>query len=83
MLNDNEKEMYSRWGKAEPTHEPHGTADEIAENMIELRPTKWRQEGNKLIGDTKMGKVVNIIPTDVMLRGTDKDGLPILEKMVY
>lgn len=82
MLNDNEKEMYERWGKNPPTHDPHGTAEDIKENMKPLRPTKWRQEGNKLIGDTEMGRVVQFVPTDMILQGTDEKGLPILKKVV-
>ena len=82
MLNDNEKEMYERWGKNPPTHDPHGTAEDIKENLKPIRPTKWRQEGNKLIGDTEMGRVVQFVPTDMMLQGTDEKGLPILKKVV-
>lgn len=83
MLNDNEKEMYERWGKTPPSHEPHGTPEEIAKNMIELKPTEWKQQGNKLIGETPMGKLVQYIPTNLILKGTDPQGLPILEKVVY
>ncbi len=82
MLNDNEKEMYERWGKNPSTHDPHGTDEDIKENLKPIRPTKWRQEGNKLIGDTEMGRVVQFVPTDMMLQGTDEKGLPILKKVV-
>lgn len=74
--------MYERWGKQPPTHDPHGTDKDIKENMKPLRPTKWRQEGNKLIGDTEMGRVVQFVPTDMILQGTDEKGLPILKKVV-
>lgn len=81
-MNDNQKEMYERWGKTPPTSEPHGTPEEIAKNMVKLKPTSWRQEGNKLIGETPMGPLVQFIPTDMLLMGTDEKGLPILQKMV-
>ena len=82
MLNDNEREMYERWGKQPPTHDPHCTDEDIKENLKPIRPTQWRQEGNKLIGDTEMGRVVQFVPTDMMLQGTDEKGLPILKKVV-
>lgn len=59
----------------------HGTEDDIRDKLVKLKPTVWRQEGNKLIGKTQMGTLVNFIPTDYILQGTDEDGNPILEKL--
>ena len=64
-----------------PRVEQHGTEEEIREKLVELRPKQWRQEGNKLIGITDWGEVVNYLPTNVMLQGTDKDGNPIFTKI--
>ena len=82
MLNDNEKEMYERWGKTPPTHSPHGTPEDIQENMKPIMPTRWRQEGNLLIGESDLGQIAQTIPTNKMLVGTDKNGFPILGDVV-
>lgn len=82
MLNDNEREMYERWGKNPPTHIPHGEPDDIEKNLKAPITREWRQEGNTLLCKTDLGEIAQIIPTDMMLVGTDKKGLPILKKMV-
>jgi hypothetical protein len=82
MLNENEKEMYERWGVTPPSHEPHGTDKEIRKNLSKLEPTDWRLEGNKLIYKTEMGEVAQFIPTNYILEGTDSKGLPKFKKVV-
>lgn len=72
---------FHRWGKTPPSHEPHGTPDDIAKNMRRLLPDKWTLEGNLLKGMTEIGELAQRIPTDVILTGT-KDGLPVFEKVV-
>lgn len=68
-------------GAAPPIATPHVTEEEILKNMKQLKPNSWRLEGNKLIGDTEMGRLVQFIPTDYICKGTDDKGLPILEKI--
>lgn len=72
--------LYEKWGVSPPTSSPHGTDDDIRNNLVKLKPKKWRQEGNKLIGETEMGDLVQFIDTGLVLMGTDKKGNPILNK---
>lgn len=65
-----------------PASYVHGTEDDVRAKMTQLKPNSWRLEGNKLIGMTDMGPLVQTIPTDYICKGTDKRGLPILEKVV-
>lgn len=80
-LNDQTRKEFERWGKALPTTEEHGTEDQIRENMTPLQPKNWRMQGNKLIADTEMGELVQMMPTNLICKGTDKKGLPILVKL--
>lgn len=73
---------FEKWGKLPPTVEGHGTDQDIRENMKVALPTQWRLEGNQLIGQTELGKIVQTIPTDYILHGTTDDGLPDLRKVV-
>jgi len=64
-----------------PVSDQHGvTPDDIASKLKPLNPQNWRQSGNRLIADTEIGEVVNIIPTDYILTGV-KDGKPVLTKI--
>ena len=82
MYSDQELKQFDRLGINRPSHFAHGTEDDIRANLKELRPKSWRLEGNRLIGETEMGPLVQMIPTDYILKGTDDKGLPILEKIV-
>lgn len=82
MLNPREDKDLEKWGQDPPEHIPHGSDDDIRKNMIKMTPGAWRQDGNRLIGDTDLGEVVTFIPTDMMLVGTDDRGLPILKKVL-
>jgi len=73
-------DQYRKWGLEPPETIPHGTEGEIKEKLTRLKPNSWRLEGNKLIGETEMGPLVNFIPTDYILTGT-KNGLPIFKKI--
>lgn len=72
---------FQKWGKTPPSHDPHGTPEDIRANLRKLLPTKWTLEGNRLMGMTEAGPYCQFIPTDYILKGTDKKGLPILEKI--
>jgi hypothetical protein len=71
-----ELESFKNWGVPLPDRQPHGTDDEVRANMQSLKPTNWRQQGNRLIADTEVGELSQTIPTDYILVGTDDKGLP-------
>lgn len=83
MWSEDQLKWYDKHQKARPTHTPHGiTSENINEHMRELRPDSWRLEGNVLRGMTEMGELVQTIPTDYILTGTDEKGLPVFKKVV-
>jgi hypothetical protein len=74
--------FYRKHGVEPPKVFKHGTEEEIRQNMQRLKPHSWRLEGNELKGETDLGTITQQIPTDYICKGTDADGLPILEKIV-
>lgn len=74
-------DFYRKYKLDPPESISHGTEEAIRDKMEKLQPTTWRQEGNKLIGKTPQGELVNFIPTNYLLQGTDDDGLPILKEI--
>jgi hypothetical protein len=82
MHNENYLKWFDKHGKERPSHVPHGTEEDIRKNMVKLMPTKWVQQGNQLIGTTEDGvRIVQSIPTDHLLSGTDDRGLPTFTKI--
>lgn len=74
--------FYRKHGVEPPKSIPHGiTPEELAEKLKPLKLSNWRQEGNRLIADTPMGPLVNVIPTDYLLTGIDDNNLPVLTKI--
>lgn len=49
--------------------------DDLSDKFTKLLPNEWKLEGNKLIGKTEMGLLVQMIPTDYILEATE-NGLP-------
>lgn len=74
--------MYERWGAVPPSHDEHGTEEEIRSNLVATEAHSWRLEGNELVAETNHGILRQRIPPDRILTGTDKNGLPILKKIV-
>lgn len=74
-------DFYAKRNIAPPEAVPHGTEEDLEKRFEKLLPHSWRLEGNKLIGETSQGPLINFIPTDYILVGVDEDGLPILEKI--
>lgn len=69
---------YEKLGIPPPSVFPHGmTPDQMVANLQPATPRNWRQEGNKLICDTEFGELVNYLPTDKLLTGTDELGMPV------
>lgn len=69
-------------GAAPPVAIPHGTDEDIRDKLTPLKPNSWKLEGNKLTGMTEMGLLVQMIPTDYILTGTDEKGLPVFKKVI-
>lgn len=65
-----------------PEAHPHGSDDEIRANMNRLLPNSWKLEGDQLKGMTSMGELVQKIPTDYILTGVDKNGMPTFKKVI-
>ncbi len=74
-------DLYERLGLDLPSVEQHGTEEDVRRNLKSVNPRNWRLTGNKLIADTDVGPLVNYISTDYICRGTDENGLPILERI--
>lgn len=82
MHDEKTLKWFDRIGQRRPEHISHGVSDsEIRERMVQLKPKSWRLEGNLLKGMTEWGELVQTIPPDYICRGTDDQGLPILEKI--
>lgn len=82
MYNDRELKDFDYWRIPRPSHNAHGTDAEIRGNLRSLQPRNWRQQGNQLIADTDMGPLVQTIPTNYLLDGTDDNGLPRFRKVI-
>jgi len=74
--------FYRKHGKEPPKVFKHGTEEEIRASMVELKPKEWKLQGNMLIAETDYGTHAQIIPSDVILVGTDENSLPIFKKVV-
>lgn len=81
MHDEKTLQWFDRIGKERPTHEPHGTAEEIRANLKRAVASSWRMEGNHLIAETQYGPLVQTVPTDVICHGMDDQGYPILVKL--
>ena len=74
---------YEALGVAPPTHEPHNTEAEIAEYFAKpVKHGKWVQRGNYITCQTCPFEHSHPIDVSLILKGTDKDGKPILTKVV-
>ncbi len=84
MYNDKELAFFDRHGKKRPEHLAHGedTWENPASARLEkMQLSNWKLEGNKLTCDTPNGPLVQFIPTDRIMKGTDSNGYPIFEKI--
>lgn len=80
-MQPDELKQFETWGKTPPSHEPHGSTEDIIRNLTPAKPRVWRQEGNIIKTDTALGELGHFISTDQMLTGTDANGNPILVKI--
>lgn len=75
---------FQDWGQPLPTRDAHVTEDEVQSELgKKVQPTNWRMQGNKLMADVPGGVMVQYLPTDYILKGTDETGLPILVKIEH
>lgn len=82
MHDEQTLKWFERYGLKKPEHVSHGvTPDDIGDRLRQLKPYAWRLEGNKLIGLTDMGNLVQTIPTDYVLEGRSENGLPRFRKI--
>lgn len=81
MHDEKELKWFDRVGAARPTHQPHGTIEDIRAALKTAKCTNWRMEGNVLYADTEFGPLVQTMPTDVICHGTDAQGMPILTRI--
>lgn len=76
---------YETWKVKPPVLIQHGIEDTkehpLSEQLIPGNPTNWRMEGNELCYDTTFGPMRQRMPTDVLMTGLDKDGMPILKRI--
>jgi hypothetical protein len=87
MHDEQTLKWFDRKGIQRPTHLPHGVTDTpenpLSEQLERVKCSNWRIEGRKLIADTEHGPLVQWLPTTgYICHGTDKDGYPILTKVV-
>lgn len=82
---DNSKyDFYRRTGATPPSHDEHGTDDELEQRRITLsdHAHKWYQKGGFIECDR--GPFIHGIPvpsTNHILTGTDRQGLPVYKEL--
>jgi hypothetical protein len=79
-----EDNWYLRNGVEPPAHEEHLSDEELAKIFKDLKDRKhgpWQQQGNVITCRSCANQHSMNIPIDVMLQGTAKTGMPILERM--
>ena len=76
-----DEDFYRKLDVALPTTSQHGTEEGIASRLVPMMPKEWKLEGNQLIAETENGTHVQTIPTDYILTGTDKEGLPVFKRI--
>lgn len=77
---------FERWHKTPPSLKSHGLEDSpehpLSEQLLEAHPRNWKLQGNELLCDTDFGPLRQRIPTDYIMKGLDKAGLPNLVKVI-
>jgi hypothetical protein len=82
LPSDDELKEFAQWGVAPPSHEQHGvTPDNIRDMLEPAQVTRWWLEGNELCAESQHGFFRQTIPTNMILTGTDDQGLPVFKKI--
>lgn len=82
LYSDGYLAWFDKHGLERPSHMDHLSVDDIEKHLRQIKPRNWRLEGNRLLADTDMGPLVQTIPTNYVLEGTDANGLPKFRKLV-
>lgn len=64
-----------------PTAEQHGTEEDVAKSLTQMKALSWELQGNELIATTLTGRFAQKISTDYVLTGVDSNNLPVLTKI--
>jgi len=80
-MSPDDLKLFKEWGVPLPTRDAHGTEDDIRQNLKSVKPTNWRMEGNMLKADTELGELAQPLPTNLILTGTDDQGLPTFKQI--
>lgn len=75
-------EWFRKMQVAPPSVFPHGTEEDIRSQLKPVKTWGWTLAGNQLSCMTDQGPLVQTIPNNYICKGTDEQGLPILEKIV-
>jgi len=78
---DKTKQWFERHNLTPPSHTPHGSADDIADKMRPAKIRSWRMEGNRLIAETDIGRLVNYVDPNVVMTGVDENNRPIFKRI--
>ena len=76
-----EADFLRKYNIPSPETISHGTELDVQDKLKAPDILSWRLEGNRLIAETEMGPIVNLIPSDRIMTGLDDKGLPILAKI--
>ncbi len=79
-----EDNWYLRNGVEPPSHDEHLSDDELAAIFKDLKVRKhglWKQQATSVTCHQCAPTHAIQVPLDVMLQGTAKNGMPILERM--
>jgi hypothetical protein len=79
MLNKYEDQFFERNGLKPLEHIPHFTEAEREKYRVVSNHSWYKQVGNQIFCKCEIGEHMSQIPTDKILMGTDKNGLPIFD----
>lgn len=76
-------EEYGAWGQPPPESTPHGTEADIEAHLKSQfgRGHLWHQQGNVIFCTSCPFRHGASVPTNYLLTGTDKKGLPIFKRL--
>lgn len=80
MQQKNQNDFYEKLGAEGPSHEAHGTQEEL-DKAFENNRAKghlWQQRGSFVVCTSCPFEHSFAIPTNKILKGTDEKGMPIL-----
>lgn len=85
LPNEETSKFFAKHKLQPPEHIPHLKEEEVEqllENNRRNRSCEYRQRGNRVYCISCPMEHGNLVPPDVQLQGTDKNGLPIFKRIV-